>query len=86
LLALIIRIGHIDIHLIGRFLARNLSLIIILVLGFTVLLYKYYSDKKVKFLMERFDNFPLSTRRAWGFIAIISFIIPWVVFSILLSI
>jgi archaellum biogenesis protein FlaJ (TadC family) len=49
------------------------------------LLYKYYTKDKAEEIMIRYEKKPLSERRLWGVITILTFIAPIIIIALLLN-
>jgi hypothetical protein len=48
-------------------------------------LYNYYSENRIDNLMLRFDNKSYFERVVWGVVAVISLIVPWILFATMLN-
>ena len=60
-------------------------LFLLLLAIISVLLFFYYSETRIAGLMERFDEKTKWERMFWCAVAIVSLILPWVLFAVTLN-
>lgn len=59
----------------------------VLIIGFSFLgiVWKYYSKERVENIISDFESKEVRDRKLWGFIALASFVLPYIAFIILLG-
>lgn len=79
------KLWGIDIRTRGAFLLRNPILLVLLALAIMFLLYQYYSEQRIEKLLVRFEQKTHLERNLWGWISVMTLILPIVAFAIILN-
>ena len=84
ILALIKKIFVLDLTSLKNYSGYSIT---VLIIGFFFLgiVWKYYSKERVESIISDFESKEVRERKLWGFIAVASFVLPYIAFIILLG-